>query len=261
MTHRLYTDLASWWPLVSPPEDYAEDAAHYARLLRSACERTPRTLVEFGSGGGHVAVHLKGSFRLTLVDPAPAMRALSRALNPECEHQDGDMRSVRLGQSFDLVLIHDAVAYMTTEADLRAALETAFVHTAPGGAALFAPDHTTETFRPSTGHGGIDARDRGVRYLEWTHAPLPGSTSCIVDYAFLLRTPDGAVRVEHDRHRVGLFDRGTWLRLLAETGFEAERKEWAPEEYAPQTFDLFLARRPRGADDGAGEADSPSTAP
>jgi hypothetical protein len=39
------------------------------------------------------------------------------------------------------VFVHDAVAYMTTERELRAAIETAFVHCRPGGAALFAPDH------------------------------------------------------------------------------------------------------------------------
>jgi hypothetical protein len=54
------------------------------------------------------------------------MRAMSRALNPDCEHLDGDMRSVRLARSFDAVFVHDAVCYMTTESDLRMAIETAF---------------------------------------------------------------------------------------------------------------------------------------
>ena len=29
----LYTDLASWWPLISPPEDYAEEAEEFIRIL------------------------------------------------------------------------------------------------------------------------------------------------------------------------------------------------------------------------------------
>ena len=41
------------------------------------------------------------------------MLELSRTLNPDCEHLEGDMRTLRLGRTFDAVLIHDAVMYMT----------------------------------------------------------------------------------------------------------------------------------------------------
>lgn len=259
MPHRLYHDLASWWPLVSPPEDYADDAALYARLLREAADAPPRTLVEFGSGGGHVAVHLKESLSLTLVDPAPAMRSLSEALNPECEHLDGDMRQVRLGRTFDLVLIHDAIVYMTTEADLLAALTTAFVHTAPGGAALFAPDRTTETFRPSTRVGGTDGPDRGLRYLEWTHPPAAGETLYRVDYAFMMVDASGQAKVEHDRHLEGLFPRATWLELLGQVGYEARRVPFDTGDPDDGVLDLFLARRPTGP--GAARSRSSARAP
>ena len=39
---RLYTDLAEWWPLLSPPHEYAEEAAVYARFMREADDRPPR---------------------------------------------------------------------------------------------------------------------------------------------------------------------------------------------------------------------------
>jgi chemotaxis methyl-accepting protein methylase len=63
------------------------------------------------------------------------------------------MRTVRLGRAFDAIFVHEAVMYMTTEDDLRAALTTVAIHLTPGGVALVAPDATTETFRearPST---------------------------------------------------------------------------------------------------------------
>lgn len=34
--HRFYGELAAWWPLISPPQEYAEEAAEAATLLRSA---------------------------------------------------------------------------------------------------------------------------------------------------------------------------------------------------------------------------------
>ena len=57
------------------------------------------------------------------------------------------MRTVRLGRTFDAVLIHDAIGYMTTEADLRAAFETAETHLRPGGVFITSPDFFREDFR------------------------------------------------------------------------------------------------------------------
>ena len=34
-SHRFYGDLAEWWPVISPPAEYREEAAHFATLLRS----------------------------------------------------------------------------------------------------------------------------------------------------------------------------------------------------------------------------------
>ena len=74
------------------------------------------------------------------------MLALSRSINPECEHIHGDMRMLRLeGREFDAVFVHDAIDYLTSETELRAAFETAWHHLLHGGAALFEPDHVRET--------------------------------------------------------------------------------------------------------------------
>ena len=243
---KMYDELASWWPLLSAPAGYAEEAAFYGRALAAACERPPRTVLELGSGGGNNACHLKAQFQMTLVEPSVAMLAVSQALNPECEHAIGDMRSVRLGRTFDAVFVHDAVCYMTTESDLRQAIATAFAHCRPGGAALFAPDYVRENFRASTDHGGEDGVDRGLRYLEWMWDPDPDDSTYLADYALLLRMPDGSTRVEHDRHVEGLFSRRDWLRLLSEAGFSPEVVPFEHSEIEPGSHEVFVARR-RGA--------------
>ena len=111
---RLYSDFASWFHLLTAPEDYAEEAEIYRQALLAACQSPPQTLLELGSGGGNNASHLKVHFNLTLVDLSPVMLAISQALNPECEHLQGDMRTVRLGRLFDAVFIHDAIMYLTS---------------------------------------------------------------------------------------------------------------------------------------------------
>lgn len=237
---RMYTDIADWWPLLSAPEDYEEEAGLYARVIREACPGA-KAVLELGSGGGNNASHMKAHFDLTLVDPAPGMLAMSRALNPECEHVRGDMRDVRLGRAFDAVFVHDAVMYMATEVDLARAMETAFVHTRPGGVALFVPDFMGAA-TPSTTHGGHDAPDgRGLRYLEWQHDPDPSDTTFVSDFVYMLREADAGVTVVQDRHVMGIFSEETWVRLAAEAGFVPEL---LPPGMAEEVGKLLLARRP-----------------
>jgi ubiquinone/menaquinone biosynthesis C-methylase UbiE len=81
---RFYDELAQWWPLFSPPVHYVEEAADL--LSRLGPPSKGATLLELGSGGGSLAFHLKPHFTLTLSDRAPGMLAVSRAINPECEH-------------------------------------------------------------------------------------------------------------------------------------------------------------------------------
>jgi hypothetical protein len=69
---KMYEELASWWPVLSPPADYEEEAGFYQRVLEQASGTAIRTMVELGSGGGHNASHLKRSFDMVLVDPSRA---------------------------------------------------------------------------------------------------------------------------------------------------------------------------------------------
>lgn len=237
---RLYTDLAAWWPLLSPPHHYLEEAADLLPTLLSAPDAPPQTLLELGSGGGSLAFHLKSHFRLTLTDRSAQMLAVSQTVNPECEHIVGDMRTLDLGREFDLVLVHDAVMYLAGPDDLRAAIATAYRHCRPGGAAAFLPDCVAETFAPGTESGGEDGPDgRGLRYLEWTWDPDPADHVFDSAYAFLLREVDGTVSVAMDWHRLGVFPRAAWLEWLRTAGFiPATRLD-------PWGRDVFTARKPR----------------
>ncbi len=239
MVMKLYSELAELWPIFSSPEEYREEAAHFDRVLTESCNPPPRTLLELGSGGGNNASHLKAHFEMTLVDLSPQMLAVSRALNPECEHLDGDIRTVRLGRTFDAVFVHDAVCHMITDEDLSAVITTAFEHCRPGGVALFVPDEMRETFVPSTDHGGNDTAQVSVRYVQWTTDPDPSDTTILVDFGILLRDEQGDVRVVHERHTHGLFARSVWLRLLRKVGFKPTVVR------DKHVRDLFLARRPR----------------
>jgi SAM-dependent methyltransferase len=217
---KLYDELAAWWPAFSDPAAYRREAAHFGREIRRSIRPTPRTLLELGSGGGTSASFMKRRFQMTLVDLSPRMLRVSRAINPECVHIRGDIRTLRLGRTFDAVFAHDAICHMLSEADLESVMETAYVHLRPGGAALFVPDFVRETFVAGTDEGGGDAGGKSVRFLQWVIDPDPADTQYVVDFALMLRLRNGRVRLAHDRHVLGLFPRARWLQLLRGVGFK-----------------------------------------
>ena len=149
--HRFYGDLAPWWPLISAPEEYAEEAAFAASLLA----RRPRTLRPAAhrarAGQRRRQQRLPpqdASSTSRLVDLSPEMVAVSRAAQPRVRaprrgHADGPP-----GAEFDAVFVHDAIEYMTTEDDLRQAVPTAYAHCRPGGVAVLVPDDIVENFEP-----------------------------------------------------------------------------------------------------------------
>ncbi|MDX2012546.1 MAG: class I SAM-dependent methyltransferase [Myxococcaceae bacterium] len=225
-----YGELARWWPLLSPVDEYKAEAGFFARVLGARIPEKARVL-ELGSGGGHNAFHLKQHFVMTLTDLSPQMIEVSQRLNPDCEHAVGDMRTLSLGRTFDAVFVHDALSYLTTEVEVSEALDTVSRHLGRGGVALLIPDETTETFEPGTECGGADAPDgSGARYLEWVHPVPPGQTHGVTDYAFVVREADGTTRSFHESHPFGLFPHATWARCFDEAGFDLELVEEETDE-------------------------------
>jgi len=215
----MYHELAPWFHLLTAPEEYLEEADILHRFIQ---EHLPgrRSMLEMGSGGGNLASHLKSSYDMTLMDLSPEMISLSKSINPDLPHLPGDMRTFRIDSRFDVVLVHDAIMYMTTSEDLQAAIQTAYFHCKSGGLAVFIPDSTTEEFAPGTSHGGNDSPDnRGFRYLEWVQKPDKDPHQYQTDYSYLVRDKDGSIRSYHESHLCGLFSTREWLDMITNAGF------------------------------------------
>jgi len=238
---KLYDQLADWYPLLTPLADYAEEAPVYRNALTGALPPGRHTLLELGAGAGHNAHYFGTDFDLTLSDLSPAMLRHAGRACPDATLVESDMRTLRLGRTFDAVFAHDALCYMMSEDDLAAVFATARVHLNRGGVFLVAPDFVTETFEEGTEEGGSDADGRGLRYLAWVWQRAGETQRYVVDYAFMLREGEGTPTLHHDRHEEGLFPRATWVRLLEAAGFTVERIEWQHSE-VERPLEMFLAR-------------------
>jgi SAM-dependent methyltransferase len=243
--NRLYGELAGLLPLLGPPEEYAEEAGHWRRVLREKLGAGRHRVLELGVGGGYNLSHLTSDFEATGVDLSEAMLARCRILNPGVELHLGDMRTVRLGRRFRAVLIHDAVSYMRSEADLRATFQTAAVHLEPGGVLVISPDDIGDTFPgPQVESATHSAGDIQLTHVQYTHDPDPGDTTIEHILVYFIRE-GGRLRLEHDRHVTGLFPLATWARLMNEAGFAFEERTF-PLQGGRQEYRLLVGVLPPG---------------
>jgi SAM-dependent methyltransferase len=238
---RLYTESAEWWPLLSPPDTYEEEGPLYVSWLAHLLGRSPQSLMELGSGGGHLAQHYPKACDVLLVDLSEPMLKVSRRLNPQKEHVCADMRTMRLERTVDAVLIHDAIMYMTSKADVIATLRTAYTHLVPGGALVVIPDVIRESFWERTLTGGNGDEQRAIQLMEWHWDPDPNDDTFCVEFSYLLREGQ-QVRSVHEQHIMGLFGFEQWIAMLQEAGFEVVPR--GPEHMADLGGEIFWARRP-----------------
>lgn len=247
--NRMYDDFAHLWPLISHHADYANEARYWRDALTAELGQGELRILELGVGGGNNLHHIlypycdgsssadaacngehmrqdQPAHDAVVVDPSDKMLANCKQLNPSVEYHIGDMQSVRLDidKKFDAVLIHDAVCYLKSEDDISATLSTAREHLVTGGALIMAPDWFTETYPGTQLNCGI-RRDTTPEFasIEYEHDPDPTDSAIESVFIYIIKSADGSVHVEEDRHITGIFSTQTWIRLMEQAGFLAKR--------------------------------------
>jgi SAM-dependent methyltransferase len=229
---RLYSDLAWTWPIISTLEHYIEETEFFCNVIRGQSRISVKTLLHLGCGGGHNDYTLKKYFQVTGVDISPGMLELAKKLNPEGNYIIGDMRSVRLDNTFDAVVAIDSIAYMVTVEDLQGMFATAFSHLKPGGVFLFVVEETIDDFKQNKTTSYTNCRgDVEITFIENLYDPDPSDTSYEATFIYLIRRK-GNLEIHTDRHLCGVFRLNILIDLLREIGFEVKELKYEPPESA-----------------------------
>lgn len=255
---RLYADLAWLWPHLSPPEHYTAEAARLNDLIAERLGPGPKRILELGAGGGHTLAHLSaeggrgGLHECVAVDLSEPMLEHCRALIPGIEAVAGDMRDLRLGREFDVVLVHDAIDYLLTPGDVAKTLTTVHEHLIPGGLAVIAPTYTHETFIDGeVADDGTTTDSAELTYFTYVHDPDPADDTFEMILLYLIRSPGDAstrqVETIEDRHTLGLFQHGAWLEMIEDAGFASEYVEQGDDDAEDEAaWALFVGSKPEG---------------
>jgi SAM-dependent methyltransferase len=127
-------------------KDYAAEADYLNTLIREYLPEA-RSLLDLGCGTGRHAIQfIEKGYTVVGVDRSPEMIRRAQAhreqLSPHIRErvlfEQGDIRDLRLGRSFDAVVaLFHVVSYQISNDDLISALTTAKAHMEPNGLFIF----------------------------------------------------------------------------------------------------------------------------
>lgn len=245
-----YNELAWTEDWLADPSGLEGEAGHYVSVIKAHSSSAPGTMLHLGSGAGGMDRVFKRHFTVTGVDLSPGMLARARAAHPDIEYIEGDMRSLRLGRTFDVVAIPDSIDYMASLDDLNKAIRTATQHLKPGGI-LLVVGKTAETFRNNNFAYTGEKEGIHVTVLENNHVDphRPNTYEAILVY--LIRR-NGELTIHTDCHILGLFPQACWDEVFRDNGLSMsqssldgvyDRYLLADGEYPMQ---VFVGRKAQG---------------
>ncbi len=213
-----YNDLAWTDQIISGPDDYAEETELLVKAIKEHASCEIKTLLHLGCGAGFNDNIFKRHFKVTGVDISHGMLDVARKVNPEIIYHHGDMRTIELGECFDVVIIPDSIDYMRTEDELFSVMLTANKHLKPGGMLLIVA-HPAERFSQNNFVYSGSNKDVEITLFENNYIPDSSETGYEATLIYLIRR-HGKLEIYTDRHLLGLFKLQRWLDLFNQAGFE-----------------------------------------
>jgi SAM-dependent methyltransferase len=214
------------------------DRADHSAYIRSLIEQhhpQAKTVLELACGTGSVLKQLEPSYDVSGVDLSEAMLAVAARKLPDARLVRGDMTSVELGETFDVVLcVFDSINHLLRFEEWEAVFDRAHAHLSDGG--IFVFDVNTEA--------QLERFSSEPPLAQW----FKGANVMLLDVA---RTTDGAylwmVRVFED---LGEDNYRLHAEDIPEAAFPADRIEASLlERFA--AVDVYDASRPEPSPESA----------
>ncbi|MBB1248241.1 class I SAM-dependent methyltransferase [Rhizobium sp. G21] len=236
---RLYSDprLVDFYDLEN---GWGQDTRYCAELARTA-----GSVLDFGCGTGLFLAGIADGRPMVGVDPASAMLEVARhrTNGEQVRWVEGDIRSIRLGERFDLVtMTGHAFQCLLTDADVKAALATIAAHLTPSGQFIFDSRNPArrewEGWTPEASRRTVAHPDYG-KVESWNDVAVDEETG-VVCYETAYRLASGetlssrsSIRFIDQAHLAGLIARAglvidVWLGDWIGAPFEPGCKEIIP---------------------------------
>jgi SAM-dependent methyltransferase len=217
-----YNELAWTETILAPPDEYEETTEPLINAIREHSVNEVETLLHLGCGAGGNDYIFRRYYQVTGIDISEKMLEIARELNPEAVYYHGDMRTIELGELFDVVVAPESIDYMKTEDELYSAIMTAQKHLKPGGLFLVVAN-IAERFSQNNFVYTGSRDDIEITLFENNYIPPYPGTTYEATLVYLIRR-NGKLEIYTDHHVLGLFKLETWLDLLKKAGFDTNKQ-------------------------------------
>jgi SAM-dependent methyltransferase len=249
----VFNEYARYYDLLYRDKDYAGETDYVHNLIQGQ-NPDARTLLNLGCGSGrHDRCLVDRGYEVTGVDLSDEMLTAARGAAMDIgalEYVQGDVRTVRLGKTFDVVIsLFHVMSYQISNDDLMAALVTAHSHLKPGGIFIFdcwyGPGVLTD--RPTVRVKELEDEVINVTRIA---QPVMHPNENVVDVnyrVFLKDKSSGSVREINETHRMRYLFCPEVELMLTTVGFELQRSEEWLTSAALSLLSwnaLFFARKP-----------------
>lgn len=228
----VFGTYAQFYDILYQDKDYAAECDFLETVFSRYASAPICHILDLGCGtGGHALLLAQRGYSVTGVDLSEKMLSVARAKASAMElanvpsFQQGDMRNLDLGMTFDAVLsMFAVVSYMVNNVDLQAALRSARRHLNSGGLfvfdAWFGPAVLTE--RPTNRFKIVEVG--GERIIRFTHSKLDLLQHTVNVHYKVLRLQGKCIVDEVDEvHPIRFLFPQEVTHYLDETGFQVKK--------------------------------------
>ncbi len=212
-----YSRLAKYYDQMYSFIDYQGNATKLHKIIQQYRKSSGSSLLDIACGTGTHIKHLMGKYQATGLDLSKEMLGIAQEKCKDIEFIQGNMVTMDLGRSFDVITcLFGSIGYLTTHDDLVKAINTFSKHLVQGGVVIIEPIFTLETARD--GSMGIICLDLPEIKIARTNVSRKEDDLVYLDFHFLISTKENGTEHFVDPSPMGVFSRDTYLQLMQESG-------------------------------------------
>lgn len=216
-----YSRLARYYDQMYAHIDYRGAADRLHEIIQKHKQSVGNRLLDVACGTGTHIMHLKDRYQVMGFDISEEMLAVAREKCPSITFIQGNMVSMELNQIFDVITcLFGSITYLTTEDELRLALQSFSKHVGLGGAVIIEPLFTEETYREK----GMGLNCLNLPDIKIARSNVSRREGNIVylDFHFLISTREHGTEHFIDSSPMGVFSLDIFKNLMEENGFSVK---------------------------------------
>ena len=211
----LYYDLIYYWL------DYEGGAGKVKSLVKEYKKSSGNELLEVACGTGKYIEYLKDEFYCTGVDISKYMLMIARFRYPDITFKQVDMVDLNLKKKFDVIIcLFSSIGYVRTYTNLKRTINNFAQHLKKGGVIIIEPWFTKSTFKAGSPHM-LTYNHQDIKIARLVVSKQKKNLS-LIDMHYLVAERDKDVKYIVEKHKLGLFDIDTTIKILKENGLRSE---------------------------------------